>query len=335
MRIYFLGAKDIKFVIISCVKVDINCYKILFRQVLYMKKIAQPETVKEKISQSAEHIDNVLRELMNEQTEIQPKLKEAMEYALFAPGKRIRAAMIMWICRMLSGKDSRDAEIAAAAMEMVHTYSLVHDDLPAMDNDDLRRGKPTVHKKYDQATAILVGDALLTLAFELLATEIEDPKKAIKMVGILALVAGPSGMVAGQMADMLAENADVDLEMVNYIHNNKTAMMFSGAGALGAIAAAADNEAVAAMTIFGLKLGLGFQISDDMLDLTATSEQMGKTVGKDRKQGKATYPAVAGMQESCKMAEKISAEAMKLLDEYGDEAELLRALIVMLQNRQK
>lgn len=301
-----------------------------------MQKIETPETVNENLSQTAEHINKILRDIMLEQTEIEPKLKEAMEYSLYGAGKRARGAMLLWVCRALSGgKENKDAQIAAAAMEMVHTYSLVHDDLPAMDDDDLRRGRPTVHKQFDEATAILVGDGLLTLAFELLATEIDSSNKAIKMVGVLAQVAGPSGMVAGQMADMLAENTKPDIDMVNYIHSNKTAMMFSGAAALGAIAAGAANHDIAAMTIFGLKLGLGFQIADDLLDLTATTDQMGKTVGKDLEQGKATYPAVVGLEKSKQVAAKLTDEALELLKDFGDEASLLRGLVFMLQNRKK
>jgi geranylgeranyl diphosphate synthase, type II len=300
-----------------------------------MQKIAEQETVKKDLSETAEQINAVLREIMDEQSEIEPRLKEAMEYALFGEGKRARAAVILWVCRMISGQVNEDAKMAAAAMEMVHTYSLVHDDLPAMDDDDLRRGRPTVHKQFDEATAILTGDGLLTLAFEILSTQIPDSNKAVKMVGILSWVAGPSGMVAGQMADMLSENGIADIDTVNYIHNNKTAMMFSGAAAMGAIAAGASNSVIATMTLYGLKIGLGFQVSDDILDITATTSQMGKTVGKDKQQSKATYPAVLGIEKSKQAAEKIADEALTLLDEFGDKADVLRGLIFILLNRTK
>jgi geranylgeranyl diphosphate synthase, type II len=300
-----------------------------------MQKIAEQETVKKDLSETAEQINAVLREIMDEQSEIEPRLKEAMEYALFGEGKRARAAVILWVCRMISGQVNEDAKMAAAAMEMVHTYSLVHDDLPAMDDDDLRRGRPTVHKQFDEATAILTGDGLLTLAFEILSTQIPDSNKAVKMVGILSWVAGPSGMVAGQMADMLSENGIADIDTVNYIHNNKTVMMFSGAAAMGAIAAGASNSVIATMTLYGLKIGLGFQVSDDILDITATTSQMGKTVGKDKQQSKATYPAVLGIEKSKQAAEKIADEALTLLDEFGDKADVLRGLIFMLLNRTK
>jgi geranylgeranyl pyrophosphate synthase len=300
-----------------------------------MQKTAQQKTVEEKLASAAQEINDVLHDIMDEQTEIEPKLKSAMEYALYGEGKRARAAVIMWVCEMLCGKANEDAKVAAAAMEMVHTYSLVHDDLPAMDDDDLRRGRPTVHKEFDEATAILTGDALLTLAFELLATEIPDSHKAIKMVGVLAWVAGPSGMVAGQMADMLSEQSEPDIDMVNYIHTNKTAMMFSGAAAMGAIAAGAKSDVISAMTLYGLKIGLGFQVADDMLDITSTTEQMGKTVGKDTKQGKATYPAIMGMEKSKEAAEKLANEALELLEDFGEKAGLLRGLIFMLLNRTK
>ncbi len=300
-----------------------------------MQKIAEQQIVIDNLTETAKTVERTLRGIMSEQTEIEPRLKEAMEYALFGQGKRVRGSLILWICQMLCGRITHEAKIAAAVIEMVHTYSLVHDDLPAMDNDDLRRGRPTLHKQYDDATAILAGDGLLTLAFEVLATNIEDSHRAIKMVGVLACVAGPSGMVAGQMADMLAETKSPDIAMVDYIHCNKTAMMFSGAGALGAIAAGAKPETISNLTIYGLKIGLGFQIADDILDVTASSEELGKTAGKDTKQGKATYPAIAGMEKSREAAEKLAAEAMEMLDCFGDEAAVLRGLIFMLLNRTK
>ncbi len=300
-----------------------------------MTKIAEQEKVKNALTEAAEAVNRFLRDTMAEQTEIEPRLKEAMEYALYGEGKRARAAVIMWVCRLLCGETNEDAKAAAAAMEMVHTYSLIHDDLPAMDDDDLRRGQPTLHKKYDEATAILAGDGLLTLAFELLATKVSDSKKAIKMVGVLSWAAGPSGMIAGQMADILAERSEPDLNTVNYIHNNKTAMMFSAAGALGAIAAASKSKDIATMTYYGLKIGLGFQVADDILDVTSTTDQMGKTIGKDAEQGKATYPAILGMDKSKETAEKLASEALELLEEFDHQADILRGFIFMLLNRTK
>ena len=171
-------------------------------------------------------VNSTLGQLLSEQKDIPEDLKKALEYTLSSPGKRIRSALLLWCCELVAGKDNADARVAAAAIEMVHTYSLVHDDLPAMDNDDLRRGRPTCHKAFDEATAILTGDALLTLAFEVLARRIQDARLAIELVAQLAEAAGAAGMIAGQIADIKAENTAGDTETLEYIHTNKTAKMF-------------------------------------------------------------------------------------------------------------
>ena len=174
-----------------------------------------------------------------------------------------------------------NAEMASAAVELVHTYSLIHDDLPSMDNDDLRRGVPTCHMVFDEGTAILAGDALLTLAFEVLAREIDPPTMALKLIGQLAHNAGPSGMIGGQIADLKAEQTECDQEILEYIHTNKTAKMFKCAAAMGAICGGASKKQHENLCEYGLKIGLCFQITDDILDLSASSEELGKTAGKD------------------------------------------------------
>jgi len=280
-----------------------------------------------------EIVDNTLRKLLAQYIETDSGLGESIKYTLEAPGKRLRSAMVLWCCEVASGSVNSDAEIAAAAIEMVHTYSLVHDDLPAMDNDDLRRGRPTCHKAFDEATAILTGDALLTLAFEVLAEQISDPVIALKLIQRLAHEAGLSGMVAGQMADLKAQNSAGTRELIEFIHTNKTAKMFRCATAMGAICGRANDAQLAALCEYGLKVGLGFQIADDILDASATSEHLGKTAGKDVKTGKVTYLKLLGMEKSKLLAKKLADEAIAALQPFGKEADILRQLAAALLQR--
>jgi geranylgeranyl diphosphate synthase, type II len=276
-----------------------------------------------------------LRRILADQTEIPPRLKEAMEYMLFSPGKKIRSVIALWCCEMTCGKVHSAALLAAAAIEMVHTYSLIHDDLPAMDDDDFRRGQPSCHKKFDEATAILAGDALLTLAFEILTDGIENPQMSMRMVRLLAQSAGPAGMIAGQMSDLLAERTPGTMDLLRHIHINKTARMFAAAAGLGAIAGGAEESEIGELLQYGLKLGLCFQIADDILDETVQSEQLGKTAGKDKQQGKLTYPSLIGLKESQKIADELTREAVDAIDRFGSEAEILRHLAQQLLNRNK
>ena len=281
---------------------------------------------KAQLADKAQAVNRVLEQLLAKQDTIEPALKEAMEYSLHAPGKRLRAAIVLWSCEAVCGRANRDAEIAAAAIEMVHTYSLVHDDLPAMDDDDMRRGRPTCHKAFDEATAILAGDGLLTLAFEILAANIGDAGKAVLLITELAQAAGPSGMIAGQMADVRAENTRGSERILEYIHTNKTAKMFRCAAVMGGICGGAGAGQLAALKEYGLKLGLGFQIADDILDVCGSSESMGKAAGKDQEAGKLTYPAVVGLEESRRLEERLADEAAEALSPFGREADTLRAV---------
>ena len=280
-------------------------------------------------------VNDTLQRLLAEQTQISASLKEALKHTLEGQGKRLRAALVLWCCELLSGKANHDAQIAAAAIEMVHTYSLVHDDLPAMDDDDLRRGRPTCHKVFDEATAILTGDALLTLAFEILAKQITEPRIAVRLIGRLAEAAGPAGMIAGQMADMKAENMEGTEQLLQTIHTNKTAKMFSCACRMGAIAADAGEEQTERLGIYGLKIGLSFQIADDILDVCGSSEQLGKTAGKDAAADKCTYPAVLGLEKSRQLESKLADEAIAALEPFGSKADTLRQLATALLKRTK
>ncbi len=280
-------------------------------------------------------VNKTLERVLAEQKDAYPKLRETLAYTLSAPGKRIRSVMVLWCCELVAGRDNANARTAATAIEMVHTYSLVHDDLPAMDDDDLRRGRPTCHKAFDEATAILTGDALLTLAFEILARRIDDPTLAVKLIAELADAAGPAGMIAGQMADIEGEKAVSRVEDLEYIHINKTAKMFRCAAVMGGLCGGADPSQLEALTRYGLKIGLGFQIADDILDVSASSEQLGKTAGKDAKADKCTYPAVVGLEKSKELERSLAHEAEAALEPFGPAAGPLRQLALALLEREK
>ncbi len=289
------------------------------------------------LQNKARLVNDILARLLARHTEINGDLKEAMKYTLFAPGKRVRSALVLWCCELVGGKINPNAETAAAAIEMVHTYSLVHDDLPAMDDDDLRRGSPTCHMAFDEATAILAGDALLTLAFEILATDIDDAHTAIRLVRELSDAAGPAGMIAGQMADLKAplQKTQATEQQLQAIHINKTAKMFRGAAVMGAVCGGANKDQLQSLSEYGLKIGLGFQIADDILDVCASSEQLGKTAGKDAKADKCTYPAVVGIEKSKQLAKKLANEAVDILAPFDKKADTLRRLAIALLERTK
>jgi geranylgeranyl diphosphate synthase type II len=287
------------------------------------------------LAAKATQTDEYLRAYLDGKTGIPDRLTSAMEYMVLSPGKKVRAAIVLWTCEILCDETRPSAVAAAAALEMVHTYSLIHDDLPAMDDDDLRRGRPSCHKQFDEATAILAGDALLTEAFSLLATKVDTPDEAVRMIRLLAEAAGPAGMIAGQMADMEGERKGGTLEDLRFIHVNKTARMFAAAAGLGVIAAGADESSMEAMMTYGLKLGLGFQVADDILDVSATSETLGKTAGKDAAKGKLTYPAMVGLEASLRIGEELAAGAIEALAPFGPRADILRRLAVEMRERKK
>ncbi|HPD46606.1 MAG TPA: polyprenyl synthetase family protein [Anaerohalosphaeraceae bacterium] len=285
------------------------------------------------LARKAQIVNNSLNSLIEDRPEIQNSIRKAILYTLNTPGKRVRAALVLWVCELISGEVNHTAKIAAAAIEMVHTYSLVHDDLPAMDNDDIRRGQPSCHKAFNEATAILTGDALLTLAFEVLAKEIDNPAIAVSLIRTLAEVAGPAGMIAGQIADLESENCQGSPSLLRTIHLNKTAKMFGGAAAMGATAGGADEAQLEALVAYGLKLGLVFQVADDILDVEQTTEHLGKTAGKDARQGKITYPKIVGIEESRRLAAALTDEAVGSLDIFGPEADVLRQFAAVLLER--
>ncbi len=263
------------------------------------------------------------------------ELAEAMRYAVLGGGKRLRPAMVILAAKAVSadGDGPVDPLPAAVAVELVHTYSLVHDDLPAMDDDDLRRGRPTVHVRYGEAMAILVGDALLTEAFSLLAERVEDASVAVELVRDLSTGAGAAGMIAGQVADMALCRLPDGRAGLDYIHTRKTAALFAGAARMGARCGGADTAQREALGAFGFDVGLAFQAVDDLLDATATSEQLGKTAGKDAAAGKRTYPALLGLEATTARIRHLTDQAVGHLDGFGPAADPLRALAGRLRER--
>jgi geranylgeranyl pyrophosphate synthase len=252
------------------------------------------------------------------------RLHEAMRYAVFAGGKRLRPAIARAACRALGGGDA-DVMPAAAALEMLHTYSLIHDDLPSIDDDDLRRGKPTCHTQFDEATAILAGDALQTQAFLVLAERSPGAETAAALTRELAVAAGTGGMVGGEIADIEAEGREPDRAVVERIHARKTAALFAASAVMGAISVGAGEEARAALRRYGTALGLAFQIVDDVLDETSDAATLGKSAGKDRASRKMSYPAAVGQEESRRRARACADEAIEALRRLPDH-EILAAL---------
>ncbi len=266
-----------------------------------------------------------------------PPLVEAMRYCCLDGGKRLRPALV-WFAAEAVAEPAQwltDPAPAAAAIEMVHSYSLVHDDLPAMDDDDLRRGRPSAHVKFGEAMAILAGDALLTRAFEVIAAGVSDGTVAAKLVGELARAAGPAGMIAGQVADMGLCEAPAGVDGVEYIHLRKTAAIITAAVRMGGICAGADEEALAALGEFGQSVGLAFQATDDLLDATAKADTLGKTPGKDALAGKRTYVAQMGVDATAALAEELSQRACRTLDGLTGQTEKLRQLAALLAGRDR
>lgn len=257
------------------------------------------------------------------------RLFESMHYSLFAGGKRLRPALCLGACEAVGGQAHRAVPFAAA-LEMIHTYSLVHDDLPAMDDDDLRRGKPTNHVVFGEGIAILAGDGLLTDAFAV-ATRPEavaalGPERVVQIVREIALAAGSAGMVAGQALDLESEGVPIDLPTLEFLHTHKTGALIRAAVAVGAVAGGAGPEETARLERYGSALGLAFQIADDVLDVEGTTDRIGKPVGSDEGLAKATYPALLGLSESKRRARELMEEAIRCLAGFGPAGEPLRAL---------
>jgi len=261
-------------------------------------------------------------------------LRDAMEYALTSGGKRIRPVVLLSAGAAVGGEE-KDLLPFACSVEYVHTYSLIHDDLPAMDDDDYRRGRPTCHKVFGEAAAILAGDALLTEAFRVMGESplaARDPAKAVRASALLARAAGASGMAGGQMMD-LSPPAGEGVTAIEEIDLRKTAALLSASAAMGGILGGGGGGQVESLSRYGRALGLLFQITDDILDETGSFEEMGKAVAKDRARGKLTYPAARGMAEAGARAESLRGEALQALSPFGGEAETLRDIVRIVATR--
>jgi geranylgeranyl diphosphate synthase type II len=275
-------------------------------------------------------VDAQLEKLLPAESVRPSSIHTAMRYSVFAGGKRIRPILCLEAARIFESGVS-PALYPGCAIEFIHTYSLIHDDLPALDNDDLRRGKPTSHKKFGEAAAILAGDALLTLAFETIAAAPVTSERRVEMVTEIATAAGTvNGMVGGQVADLEAEGKPVGPEMLEYIHRSKTAALIRASITAGALCAGAPADEVARLRRFGETIGWAFQVTDDILDVEESSAALGKTAGKDIAQQKATYPAVYGLERSHQIAKELADKAIAELDAYGGRADRLRTIAEFL-----
>jgi geranylgeranyl diphosphate synthase type II len=279
-------------------------------------------------------VEAYLTEVVARGPHVPPRLRESISYSLMAGGKRLRPALLLESFATCGGPKSRErsALAAAGAIELIHTFSLVHDDLPGMDNDDLRRGRPTNHKVFGEAMAILAGDAMTTLAFEILATD-ADPAVSTALVREMAKASGPEGMIGGQVLDIDGENQSLSLPELQKIHRMKTGALLTGAFRLGAISAGVSDDRLAAMTDCGRHLGLAFQIVDDILDVTSTPAQMGKATQKDSSKGKNTYPSHLGLDGSRAEAKAQLASALRILESFGSPATGLISLAKFVVER--
>ena len=274
-------------------------------------------TLPDFFAQDLQFVDVALERLLPAANTPPSSIHEAMRYSVFAGGKRIRPVLCLEAARIFSS-DVTAALYPACAIEFIHTYSLIHDDLPALDNDDLRRGKPTCHKKFGEAIAILAGDALLTLSFATIAATPVSPDVRVKILSEFASSAGTvKGMVGGQVADLEAEGQTAAPETLEYIHRSKTAALIRAAVTAGALCAGAPDADVARLRHFGETIGWAFQVTDDILDIEESSAVLGKTAGKDIAQQKATYPSVFGLERSRQIANDLASQALADLDQYS------------------
>lgn len=303
------------------------------------------ERIREVIQRKAAEIEEIIRKYLPAETGLQRTVLEAMNYSMLAGGKRLRPMLMQEVYRMFGGS-GREIEPLMAAIEMIHTYSLVHDDLPAMDNDEYRRGRKTTHAVYGEAMGILAGDGLLNLAWETAMTaftvEAEMPEEALRLrriagaINILAQKAGVRGMIGGQTADIEAEEAEqVSMEQLLFIHEHKTAALIEAAMMCGAMLAGADMPQVWQMEKCARNIGIAFQIQDDILDVTGTMEELGKPIGSDEKNHKQTYVTIRGIEASAMEVERLSREAMEILASVEGDSSFLQALTASLIHRTK
>lgn len=283
---------------------------------------------KDVLKQKIDYIETLLNKYMPKEEGYQKTVIEAMNYSLKAGGKRLRPILTLESCKIVGGNEE-DAIPFAMAIEMIHTYSLIHDDLPALDNDDLRRGKPTNHKVFGEGMATLAGDALLNYAFELMLSssiDKEDSNKYLKAINEVAKHAGIYGMIGGQVVDVESENKIIDKDKLDFIHLNKTAAMIVGCMRAGAIIGGANEEELEKVTKYGRNIGLSFQIVDDILDITGDEEKLGKPIGSDLENHKSTYPSLLGLEKSREIARQLIEEGKSSIDGLSSDIDFLNQL---------
>jgi len=291
----------------------------------------------DELAERAAKVNKALNEYLPPAEAYPQVIHNAMRYSVFAGGKRLRPALVMAGSEAVGG-DHDMVMPAACAVELIHTYSLVHDDLPAMDNDDLRRGKPTCHKVFGEATAVLAGDALLTSSFALLAqlpekTPAANHEKTVRVIAEIAHAAGTMGLIGGQVVDTHLQESEIDEKLVHYIHTRKTGALFVASVRIGAILADASTEQLRKLTSYSESLGLAFQIVDDILDIVGDEQKTGKPVGSDQRNKKATYPALFGLDGARKKAAEAAESALSSLEGFGKEADFLRHLVQFVIKR--
>jgi geranylgeranyl diphosphate synthase type II len=292
--------------------------------------------LKDILEQGQHTIDAALEKLLPAATLRPDSIHRAMRHSVFAGGKRLRPILCMEAARMIAGQIPCGIEDLGSALEMLHTYSLIHDDLPALDNDDLRRGKPTCHVVFGEAIAILAGDALQTQAYEVLARLQCPPEARVKIIEEIARGTGTvDGMIGGQVKDLEAERQKPDAEMLEYIHRSKTGALITASLVSGGLYAGGTSTEIQRLRDFGRAVGLAFQIVDDVLDVTQSSEQLGKTAGKDTASQKATYPSLFGIDESLRRADALISSGCAALDSFGQRAQTLKELAHFLVERKK
>lgn len=292
-------------------------------------------TLKEQLEEKINLINDNLDKFLPQEHTVPEQAHESMRYSVLAGGKRLRPVLVIAAAEAVGG-NAKLVMPTACALELIHAYSLIHDDLPAMDDDDFRRGKPTNHKVYGDAIAILAGDALLTLAFELMADNVQTGAGASEVLQVIKEVShasGSMGMVGGQVVDIKSENKEISFETLNYIHSHKTGALFKASVRAGAILSQATEKQLDALTKYAECLGLAFQITDDILDVEGDSDKIGKAVGSDIKKQKATYPSIFGIDQSKQMAYNSVSEAVDALAIFGEEANILRDIAKYLLNR--
>ncbi len=290
------------------------------------------QTLKEK----ANYIENLLNEYMPKEEGYQKTIMEAMNYSLKAGGKRLRPILTLEACKIVGGNE-RDCIPFAIAIEMIHTYSLIHDDLPALDNDDLRRGRKTNHIVYGEDMAILAGDALLNYAFEVMLSNSigkENPEKYLQAINEIAKSSGIYGMIGGQVVDIQSENKKISKEKLDYIHNNKTAAIIIGCMRAGAIIGNADEKKLDKITKYAKNIGLTFQIIDDILDIVGDESKLGKKVGSDIDNNKSTYPSLLGLERSKDIAYRLTKEAKDSISYIGEDTKFLDNLADYIIDRE-